>query len=127
MLKLAIRHLVRVFKRESCSRFFINQVLQVLLFFWRQYYTTFACARWTQLRLLEFLIFFSELDLIRRRSLCSMKFLLHPSEAASYFRIWGFPLHKPDYMFKVFDKLHSVFWPNSNISTNSSGERQSLS
>jgi hypothetical protein len=32
---------------------------------------------------------------------------------APYFGWRGRPLYKPDYMIKVFDKVHSVMWPNA--------------
>jgi len=53
-----------------------------------------------------------EIDLLRRRSLISLNFLTHSEECALYFRLRGRPLNKPDYVFKMFDKIHSMVWPN---------------
>ena len=53
---------------------------------------------------------FVEGDLIRRRAIISCDFFMHPEECALYFRIRGRPINKPDYVFKMFDKFHSVKW-----------------
>lgn len=61
--------------------------------------------------LLECRIFFYECDLIRRRCCVSSYFLTNRKELSFYFRVWGFP-DKPNYMFKMFNYIHSVLWPN---------------
>ena len=57
-------------------------------------------------------MFIVESDLIRRRLLLSLNFLAHRQECALYFRLRGRPLDKPAYIFKMFDKFHSMMWPN---------------
>jgi len=56
-------------------------------------------------------IFFYECDMLRRRCCISSYLLTNPNEFALYLRIWGFP-NKPNYMFKMFDYIHSVMWPS---------------
>jgi len=113
MLDLTARYLHGVLVVKTSRRLFPGQIIKRLLFCRRQYQGALFGSRWTQLRVLEFRIFFAELNYLRRRFLCSVQFFMHPTEAARYFWIWGFPLYKPDYMFKMFDKFHSVLWPNA--------------
>ncbi len=111
----AVRCSVRgIFVWKTSGLLYTDQIIKRLLFCWRQYQGSVcrSCVLFFRLRFSECRIFFAELDYIRRRCLCSMKFFMHPEEAEFYFRIWGFSLHKPDYMFKVFDKFHRICWPN---------------
>ena len=48
-----------------------------------------------------------------KRAIFASHFLMHRKYRTLYFHVRGIPLYKPQYSFKMFDKLHSVLWPNS--------------
>ena len=75
----------------------------------------FFTRRWFGLRFLECRIFLGEFGILCRRCYISSYLLTNRQEFALYLRIWGFP-DKPNYMFKVFDCIHSVMWPNDSSS-----------
>jgi hypothetical protein len=71
--------------------------------------------------LLKCRLFFNECALLIIRSRLTLHFLMHRRELAHDDGIGGFPLDKPDYYFKMFDKFHSVMWPNDPSSPAAGG------
>ena len=97
------------FKIGENNKYFITHIVQQIVF-WLcisscnfRYFCAVFCLQ-SRISLLEG-------SLICRRLLISLKFLMHGQEGSFYGRIWCLSVHKPDYVFKMFNKFHGVMWP----------------
>lgn len=63
---------------------------------------------------LKLRLFFGELRYFVSRLVTAIQLFPHRKECALYFCMIGSSFKKPQYMFKVFDKFHSVCWPNDS-------------